>query len=179
MKNLFIIFQTDRSIVIRKIGRISFYFNYGQKSVLPIELDIPIWRIFLWNDVFDTAGLLAFRARQIQQRDEDFKEAIFHLQRVREEGKDNFDENHVICQVIIVIGDLVLLHDIRRKGDMSIVLKLVLCWLDLYRIQQADQEKGMYLLEELDGTLLYSTFLGNRLKKFVIREYYVYEIDRS
>ena len=34
-------------------------------------------------------------------------------------------------------------------------------------------------MEELDGTLLYSTFLGNRLKKFVIREYYVYETDRS
>ncbi len=37
----------------------------------------------------------------------------------------------------------------------------------------------MYLLEELDGTLLYDIFPDNRLKKFVIREYYVYEIDRS
>jgi len=37
----------------------------------------------------------------------------------------------------------------------------------------------MYLLKELDGTLLYGIFLGNRLKKFVIREYYVYEIDGS
>src|SRR6266498_3376923 len=62
---------------------------------------------------------------------------------------------------------------------MSIVLKLALRWLGLYRIQQADQEKGTYLLEELDGTLLYGIFLGNRLKKFVVREYYVYEVDGS
>ncbi len=62
---------------------------------------------------------------------------------------------------------------------MSTILKLVSRWLGLYRIQQADQEKGTYLLEELDGTLLYSIFPGNRLKKFVIREHYVYETDRS
>ncbi len=35
------------------------------------------------------------------------------------------------------------------------------------------------VLEELDGTLLYNIFPGNRLKKFVIREYYIYKIDRS
>ena len=34
-------------------------------------------------------------------------------------------------------------------------------------------------MEKVDGTLLYDIFLGNRLKKFVIREYYVYEIDKS
>ncbi len=32
-------------------------------------------------------------------------------------------------------------------------------------------------MEELDGTLLYGIFPGNRFKKFVIREHYVYEID--
>ncbi len=37
----------------------------------------------------------------------------------------------------------------------------------------------MYLLKELDGTLLYSIFPGNRLKKFVIREHYIYKINRS
>ena len=34
-------------------------------------------------------------------------------------------------------------------------------------------------MEELDDTLLYNIFPGNRLKKFVIREHYVYAIDRS
>ena len=72
-----------------------------------------------------------------------------------------------------------LLHNTRRKGDISTVLKLILRWLDLYRIQQVDQKKETYLLEELDGTLLYGIFSGNRLKKFVIREYYIHEVDRS
>ncbi len=34
-------------------------------------------------------------------------------------------------------------------------------------------------MEELDGTLLYNIFPDNRLKKFVIREHYMYEVDRS
>ncbi len=62
---------------------------------------------------------------------------------------------------------------------MSTVLKLASRWLGPYRIQQVDQKKETYLLEELDGTLLYSIFSGNRLKKFVIREYYVHETDES
>ena len=37
----------------------------------------------------------------------------------------------------------------------------------------------MYLLKKLDGTLLYSIFLNNRLKKFVVREYYVHKINGS
>ncbi len=79
MKNLFTILWTDRSTVIRKIGRIPFYLNYGREPVLPIELDMSTWRILPWNDVFDTAGFLAFRARQIQQRDENLKKIIFYL----------------------------------------------------------------------------------------------------
>ncbi len=135
VKNLSTVFQVDWSIIIRKTGRISFYLNCGWELVFFIELEMFIWRILLQNDVFDTAGLLVFRARQIQQRDEDFEEVVFYFQRVREEGKDNFDENYIIYQVIIVVGDLVLLHDIRRKGDMSTVLKLASRWLGLYRIQ--------------------------------------------
>jgi len=37
----------------------------------------------------------------------------------------------------------------------------------------------MYLLKKLDGTLLYNIFPDNRLKKFVIRKYYIYETDKS
>ncbi len=65
MKNLFTVLWADRSIVIRKIERISFYLNYEWELVLSIELDIFIWRILSWNDISDTAGLLIFRARQI------------------------------------------------------------------------------------------------------------------
>ncbi len=72
-----------------------------------------------------------------------------------------------------------LLYNTRRKRDISTILKLTPRWLGLYRIQQADQKKGTYLLEKLNDTLLYNIFPNNRLKKFVIREHYIYTINKS
>ena len=86
---------------------------------------MPTQRILLQNNIFNTADLLTLRAKQIQQKDEDLEKTTFHLQRVREERKNNFDKNHIIHQTTITVGDLVLLYNIRRKRDISIVLKLV------------------------------------------------------
>ena len=64
-------------------------------------------------------------------------------------------------------GAIVLVHDVVQGEDMLWRSKIAFRWLGPYRIQQADQEKGTYLLQELDGTLLAGTFAGNRLKKFI------------
>ncbi|KAF8854642.1 hypothetical protein BDZ45DRAFT_566789, partial [Acephala macrosclerotiorum] len=47
--------------------------------------------------------------------------------------------------------------------------KLLYKWLSLYRVRQANQLKGSYLLEEVDGTAIRRLYAGNRLKKFVKR----------
>jgi hypothetical protein len=44
--NLPAILQTDRFIIRRSIGHIPFYLLYGREPVLPIKLNVPIWRIF-------------------------------------------------------------------------------------------------------------------------------------
>ena len=67
-------------------------------------------------------------------------------------------------------GAIVLVHDVVQGDNMSRRSKIAFRWLGLYRIQQADQEKGTYLLQELDSMLLAGTFAGNRLKKFIQRE---------
>jgi len=38
-----------------------------------------------------------------------------------------------------------------------------------YRVCKVIPKKGTYILEEFDGTQLASTYSGNRLKKFVVR----------
>jgi len=47
--------------------------------------------------------------------------------------------------------------------------KLSYKWLGPYRVRKAIPKKGTYILEEFDGTQLASTYLGSRLKKFVVR----------
>jgi len=44
-------------------------------------------------------------------------------------------------------------------------------------VREANQLKGSYVLEELDGTPLKGTYAGNRLKKFVKRDQYWYSPD--
>src|SRR5580700_6047581 len=67
-------------------------------------------------------------------------------------------------------GDLRLWKGIQSEIDMSSEKKLAYKWIGPYRIRTAIPEKGTYILEEFDGTLLPGTFAGNRLKKFVKRE---------
>lgn len=48
--------------------------------------------------------------------------------------------------------------------------KLAFKWLGPYRIYNAVNEKGTYLLKELDGLRLAGTFSGDRFKKFHPRQ---------
>lgn len=119
-----------------------------------------------WDQVHTTAELLALRARQLERRDEDLKEAILHLQRMRAEGKDIFDQNHQLREDELKAGDFVLLHDTGRFRNWVVDNKLAFRWLGPYQIQEANSLKGTYFLGELDGTPISGSIAGNRLKRF-------------
>jgi hypothetical protein len=63
--NLLIILWADRFTIRRSTRHIPFYLFYNRKPILPIKLKIPIWRIFLWDEIYNTAKLFTIRARQI------------------------------------------------------------------------------------------------------------------
>jgi len=85
------------------------------------------------------------------------------------EGKESFNRTRQIRQTEIKEGDLVLKHNSIAKVDMSRNRKLSYKWLGPYRVRKAIPKKGTYILEEFDGAQLASTYSGNRLKKFVVR----------
>ena len=161
VRNLPAVLWADRSTVRTSTGLTPYYICCGSEPVLPIELEVPTWRILPWDEVHSTADLLAMRARQLQRRDDDLEEATLHLQRMRLEGKERHDEKHGIRHEELAPGDIVLLHNTRREKDMS--RKLAFKWLGPCRITDAIKDKGTYMLEELDGSQLSGTFAGNRL----------------
>jgi hypothetical protein len=65
VNNLLIVLWADRSTMRRSIEHIPFYLFYGREPVLPIKLKVPTWRIFLWDEIYNTAELFIMRARQI------------------------------------------------------------------------------------------------------------------
>ena len=88
VQNLPIVLWADQSIVSTSTGLTPYYISYENESVLFIELEISTWQILPWSKFHSTADLLAMRVRQLQRWDKDLEKAIFHLQRMRLEGKE-------------------------------------------------------------------------------------------
>ena len=61
--------------------------------------------------------------------------------------------------------------------DMSTAKKLVYKWMGPYHVRNAITEKGMYELEEFDGTPVPCMHPENWLKKFVKREGFYVPVD--
>jgi len=146
-----------------------FRFNYGYEPIMPVEEDVPSWSFLAWEEVKSTADLLALRTLQLQRRDEDYEEISLRLRRVREQGKEYFDATHVLHTMPFEAGEMVLLHNTMREGDMSREQKMHFRWLGPYRVKEAIALKGTYILEELNGAELGGTVAGNRLKRFHVR----------
>lgn len=119
MRNLLVVFWADQLTIRTSTDLTPYYISYGNEPVLPIELEVPTWRILPWEDVHTTGNLLAMRARQLQCKNKDLEEVVHHLQRRWEEEKERHDEKYCIWQEELVLGSIVLLHDTRRKKDMS------------------------------------------------------------
>ena len=66
-----------------------------------------------------TEDLLTIRARQLEKREEDLKEARARLKRKRLENKEAFNATKNIRHDKILPGDVVLIYDTQHKKDMS------------------------------------------------------------
>jgi reverse transcriptase-like protein/integrase-like protein len=168
----------DRTTVHAPTGYTPFFMMYGREAVLPVETRYPTWRTLPWETVEDRSSLIAMRARQLEMRDADIEESILRKQRYRKNSQAYFDDNHRLRKSPIVPGNLVLTYDVKRiDQDKSSNTKLLWRWLGPYRVREANQQKGYYILEELDGTLLRRSYAGNRIKRFVRRDEYWVAVD--
>ncbi len=59
------------------------------------------------------------QARQLQHRDEDLEETVSHLQLIRLERKERYNEKYEIRATELAAQDVVLLHDTRREKNIS------------------------------------------------------------
>jgi transposase InsO family protein len=86
----------DRISVKRSTGETPAYLVLGQEHVLPIELSIPTWQTIQWGKITDTESLIAARAKQFERRDHRLEESVDRTVRLRYEGKEWFDNRHVL-----------------------------------------------------------------------------------
>ena len=167
---LHLVLWADRTSIRNSTGMSPFQLIYGRSCVLPIEAKVPSWTTLPWSKVRSTADLLALRALQLLQRDIDLEEAALRLRRMREQSKEYSDVSKRAEDKVFRGGDLVLLHDTRYKDDYSSDRKLDFWWQGPYKVTEADPLKGVYRLQELDGSNRAGTVSGRRLKLHVERE---------
>jgi hypothetical protein len=170
INNLHVVLWADRFIVKFITDLISFYLQCDNESMLSIELEISIWRIFSWQEVHIIEDLLAIRARQLQRKNENMNEARNLLKRMRKQDKKYFDLKHFTTNKDINKNDLVLLHDTQHENDRSINRKLKYRWRRSFRVKEVIQDKKIYLLQKLDEIDLAEIFVENKIKKFHQRQ---------
>lgn len=59
VRNLPAAVWADWSTVRASTGFTTYYISCGNEPVLPIELEVPTWRILPWDDIYTTSDLLA------------------------------------------------------------------------------------------------------------------------
>lgn len=160
------VLRADRATVRRSTGHSPHRLLYGCELTLAIELAVPTYATLPFEQVSNTEDLIALRARQFEKRDDDVTEALSHLQRMREESAEYFDENNQIRHEPLQIDDYVLLWDSSIDTSYARRHKFAFRWLGPYQIHEADNEKGTFKIRELNGAVMSATVAGSRLKKY-------------
>jgi hypothetical protein len=159
----------DRTTIRKSHGRTPFSLVYGYEPVLPIEIDVPIWRTIEWNAIHAAEDLFEARLKVLERRQEDIDEARDKVTRYRQRLADQVNKRDVHrmrpVNAKIEAGDLVLLYDSAGAFDMSRHVKLAFRWQGPFRVEKVS-EKNTYELITLDGYPLKGTFTPQRLKRY-------------
>ena len=107
----------DRTIIKRFTDMTSLRIIIKTETVLSIELNVLIWQILFWKEVHTIVDFLILRAKQIQRKNENLKETIMHLQKVKTKVKNLFNENYRIRTKDFRKIDMIMLYDIRLNNQ--------------------------------------------------------------
>jgi hypothetical protein len=142
---------------------------YGAEHILPIEVDMRLWKTVSWQNIVSTEDLLTARCAQLDRRDEALEEVLLRIWRQREANKELYDDAYRVRNEELAVRDIVLLWDSRREVNKSSAVKLYPRWLGPYRITAAASLFSSYRLTELDSSHLTGTFARKRLKLLHMR----------
>lgn len=128
------------------------------------------WEALDWSTNMTTEDLLLNRMRQLEGKDSLVEQAATLSQASREENKEYYDKHmrHRPANGALNTDDMVLVYDSANDKSWSTTIKLNNRWLGPYKIFKIE-DNGSFRLKELDGTKLYGTVSGDRLKKFLSR----------
>ena len=166
-KFLPLVLFSDRISTKRTTGYSPYEIIFGQKAVLPIDLEMESFLGVDWDEVASTADLLIARSKQLERSEETREIAYQKMMKSRMDSIQYWEEkNSSRFRSPLKPGDLVLAYN--RSLEVQWGKLFSNRWNGPYRVV-CQVKGGSYVLEELDGTHLARRFSADQVKKFYPR----------
>ena len=157
----------DRISTKRTTGYSPYELVFGQKAVLPVDLEAETYLGIDWLEVRTTEDLLVARATQLERRDEMIEEAHEKMMKARAESVRYCDVKLASrLRKPLQPGDLVLVYNKSLESQWGKLFANR--WNGPYRVKK-QVEGGSYVLEELDGVELRRRYAASHVKRFYPR----------
>ena len=165
VKYLNIVLFADRTTVRRSHGCTPFYLIYGWEPIIPIETEIPTWRILSWKPDQTVEEAMEFRFRMLANKAADVDKAIEAVRLFRQRQASKSKDTSYTRNKPLEPGDTVLVYDHVRRMDHSTTAKMAYRWKGPFVVDHALQ-KNAYRLRTSDGALLHGIYAARNLKLF-------------
>lgn len=114
----------DRTSHRTSHGHTPFYLVYGWEPIVPLETDIPTWRVVSWTPNQSTEEALDSRLRAILGKQQDIQKAIETVAQYRQKLAIRIHDASLPRPQPLRKGDLVLVYDHIRRMSHSTTAKL-------------------------------------------------------
>jgi hypothetical protein len=167
-KTLPMVLFADRISTKRTTGVSPYEMVFGQRAVLPVDVEAGTFLGVNWEDVHTRAELLEARTEQLLRREEMMDNAYSKMMRVREESVRYWDKKnaHKLRKSPLEVGDMVLVYNASLESQWGKLFENR--WNGPYRVKE-QLPMGSFVLEELDGTELRRRYAASHVKKFYAR----------
>jgi hypothetical protein len=158
---------SDRISTKRTTGYSPYELVFGQKSVLPVDLEMDTYLGIDWTEVNTTEELLEARAKQLERRDEILGLAHDKLMKTRESSVRYWDRKMASrLRQPLDPGELVLVYNKSLEDQWGKLFSNR--WNGPFKVKK-QLPKGSYILEELDGVELKRAYAASHVKRFYPR----------
>ncbi|KAI7944704.1 hypothetical protein MJO28_010399 [Puccinia striiformis f. sp. tritici] len=158
---------SDRISTKRTTGYSPYELVFGQKAVLPVDLEMDTYLGIDWAEVNTTAELLEARTKQLERREEILEVAHEKMMKTRSASVKFWDRKMAArLRNPLEPGELVLMYNKSLEDQWGKLFSNR--WNGPFKVKN-QLPKGSYILEELDGVELKRAYAASHIKRFYPR----------